>query len=1041
MDFLEEEIIEILNIFREEGEEIVQRLNQNLLKLESNPTNANIISELFRDAHSIKGSARMTGLNDIQALAHKLEDILGYAKEEKLTITPAIVDTLCKTVDCISSIIDKSVETKGEYHSEQTDKILILLEDIEKKIGDSSETPKEKNIEKPSLKAKNEITATPQLCEDISVVIKEATDEILRLQKNSTDTSAILKLQNQVSDLSELVVCINSDEIQNGVSELKAKLEGVIRGSGILLDSEVEEITETFENFAYKLKLLAIELNIDFPELSVLKRVEEEPDNSDNSKTSDMKPEDINSLIEFISQNFLSILEFSEESAQTSEIVKSCLEKIISLTKNKDVKKIFEKINEIFGQVLKSPAKPDKEIVEVIKQSFETGVKIAFLNEETDENPTLIIQRLTILHHMLDLSAKETEGSAQDFQKNEMTVSQTDVISKEQEESKKEDYKPVDSGTIKTLRVDTRKLDQLVSQVGELIISKIKTKEHLTELEKISRTGEDWYREWGKVKHYVKYIDKKFWQWHELDTKSNNILPNKAFGMFFEEGSTKLMDLVNKMNSLYRTIQEDDARLNLIINGLEEMVKSVRVLPLATVFHMFPRMVRDISREKNKKIELEISGSETSVDKKIIEEIKSPLMHIIRNSIDHGIETPEQRANAGKNPTGKIYLSAHHLENSVLIEITDDGKGIDLEAVKRKALEKNLLNPTELETMSESQIMNIVFWPGFSTGETVTDISGRGVGLDVVHTKITQLNGKVNIKSKFGEGCRISIQLPVTMATIPSFLVSVNKQTFAIPTSTVKTAFWINKKEIFKKEGKDTIIYDNKTLSVCKLSQILEMSDIKNDFEKVVVVVLQAEDMQVGFIIDKLLGDQEILHKKLTPPLVRVRNIAGITTLGSGELCLILNINDLIKSAFYSFNKEVRRVVNPVHVQESTEKKKVLVVDDSATTRILERNILRASGYDVTVATNGLDALTLTSSEDFDIVISDVEMPEMTGIELVTRLRENSATRNLPLILVTSLCKEEDKQKGFNAGANAYIVKGKFNQQELLSTIKKLLEE
>ena len=550
------------------------------------------------------------------------------------------------------------------------------------------------------------------------------------------------------------------------------------------------------------------------------------------------------------------------------------------------------------------------------------------------------------------------------------------------------------------------------------------------------RYTEDGHREWTKTKQYFKYASKY------NKSSDSGILPHsssKSVNTFFEENSSKLMKLMNKMSSFYKIVQEDDARMNLIVSGLEEKIKSVRVLPLATIFHLFPRMVRDIARDKNKEVEFLISGSETSVDKKIIEEIKSPLMHIIRNAIDHGIETPEERVKNGKTSSGRIMLAAYHLENSVLIEITDDGKGIDVEMIKKKVLQKELLTPEELEAMSEDQIMNIIFWPGFSTGETVTDISGRGIGLDIVYTKLSQLNGNIKVKSNLGEGCKVSLQIPVTMATINSFLVEVNKQTYAIPTSSIKTTLLVDKHQVIYKEGKKTILVEDRTVPICSMAEVLEQPH--NELEgKLVVIVVQMEDVQVGFIVDRLIGDHEILHKNLSAPLIKVRNIGGITTLGSGDLCLILNINDLVKSAYVGFGKT--SVMPTITTKHNLQKEQVnaLIVDDSATTRILQRNILKAAGYNVDVAVNGFDALTKIVSNDYDFVVTDAEMPEMDGFELTERLRQDEKYKNIPIIIVTSLSSENDKIRGMEAGANAYITKGKFNQDELLNTIKKLLD-
>ena len=518
--------------------------------------------------------------------------------------------------------------------------------------------------------------------------------------------------------------------------------------------------------------------------------------------------------------------------------------------------------------------------------------------------------------------------------------------------------------------------------------------------------------------------------------------PGKNINSFFEENSIKLSNLMNNMNSLYKIFQEDDARLNLIVNGLEEKIKNVRVLPLVTIFHLFPRMVRDIAREKNKDIDFIIAGSETSVDKKIIEEIKSPLIHIIRNAIDHGIESPDERVKNGKEPTGRILLAAYHLENSVLIEITDDGKGIDLKSIKKKVLQKELLTREELEAMSEEQIMNIIFWPGFSTGEMVTDISGRGLGLDIVYTKIAQLNGNVKVKSNLGKGCQVSIQIPVTMATIKSFLVEVNSQIFAIPTSVIKSTLIIDRKNILYKEGKKTIIVEDRTVPICSLSEILEIEGNSKEFDKLVIIVVQAEDIQVGFIVDKLVGDQEILHKNLSPPLLRVRNVAGITTLGSGKLCLILNANELVKSAYMKFGVyNIKPIINIQKNSKNKEnkEKRILLVDDSATTRMLQRNIIRSAGYNVNVAINGFDALTKIVSEDYDIIITDIEMPEINGFELTERLRQDEKYKDIPIILVSSLASEQDRVKGITSGANAYISKGEFDQDKLLDTIHKLI--
>lgn len=1079
MDFLESEIVEILNIFREESEEQIHKLNKNLLKLEANPKDQTAINELFREAHSLKGAARMIGLNDIQLIAHKLEDVFGSVKENHIKINPEITDILCKAVDCINSIIEESIATRGEASFDRVPAVIKELERITESDDygeDAQNNQQEKIPDVENILPNND--KMKKFNNECKTLISQIKVSIEKVKIFSSDSGVIEEFFYFITNLNTAVEILNTSELTEFTEEIKTKLETTLKGSGILTHSEIGEIEENFDIFVAGYEKLTE--NLDSRQTSFSKKKEVFPEtpavipesipefNEVSSVFGDPEENTISEEPEFSEEiNFIkkNLASFSVHSQQNIPLFKDIIQKLNNLKKTvteSGTAEIIEKITEIliFSEEKYIPV--NKDIIVILEESFENI--ILRLNSPVDsefhEDTVLILQRLAVLFQMVRLSPDqnnekvveaETEKSPKfgDENKTEFSpVSQkTEILSKNTNIEKKDissyEIKPGESNTIKTLRVDTKKLDRLVNQVGELIIAKIKAKDHLSELEKIIRSVEEWHREWNKTKQYFRHADRLF-KPTDIPGGTSVYTQTKSIHSFFDENSARLNGLMNCMNSLYKTIQEDDARLHLIVNELEEKIKSVRVLPLATILHMFPRMVRDIAREKNKNIELLISGSETSVDKKIIEEIKSPLIHIIRNAIDHGIEEPQTRIKNGKNPAGKIFIAAYHLESSVLIEITDDGCGINLESIKNKVLAKNLLTEEELAAMTDEQIMNIIFWPGFSTGDIVTDISGRGIGLDIVYTKISQLNGQVKIKSTLGEGCKVSIQLPVTMATIKSFLVEVRGQKFAIPTSTIKTTLLATPENIFFKEGKKTIIVGDTTVPVCNLADAVDLPD-SPDFDKkpgkLVIIVVQAEDVQVGFIVDKLFGDQEILHKNLSSPLLRVRNIAGITTLGSGDLCLILNINDLVKSAYSKFGISTKRLTEETYADQSiASQKHILVVDDSLTTRILERNILKAAGYKVTVADNGLEALTKIVAEYFDLIISDVEMPEINGFELTERLRELDNFKDIPVILVTSLASENDRAKGLKLGANAYMTKGDFNQEELLNTVEQLLE-
>ena len=373
-----------------------------------------------------------------------------------------------------------------------------------------------------------------------------------------------------------------------------------------------------------------------------------------------------------------------------------------------------------------------------------------------------------------------------------------------------------------------------------------------------------------------------------------------------------------------------------------------------------------------------------------------------------------------------------------MIEITDDGRGIDIEKIKEKVLEKKILSPDELDAMTPQQIMNIIFWPGFTTEKEVTEISGRGVGLDIVHTKISQLNGKVNITSVLDKRCTVQIQLPVTMATLKSFLIETGSRFFAMPASYIKTAFWVKKNEIFTKENYKHVIHKNHTIPVFNLDEVLNIETNKEDkSNNVIVLVVQDKENEAGFIVEKLLGEQEILHKSLPAPLVRVPNVSGITTLGSGELCLILNGSELIRSAFDG--SYLKSTFQPESKKEKNTKYRILIAEDSATTGILQKNILKNAGYDVDIAKDGLEAFNkVLGTNEYDLLISDIDMPGLNGLELTKKLREDYQ-KPIPIIIVSASDVAFDERTLIQTGANKFIKKSRFNQEELLRTIEQLL--
>ena len=639
-------------------------------------------------------------------------------------------------------------------------------------------------------------------------------------------------------------------------------------------------------------------------------------------------------------------------------------------------------------------------------------------NENIDSD--LILQQLEIMKQLLELNYKKDTGV------NEIKNLSTQTSSSNKSSSSTE---------IKTLHVSAQKLDLLVNQLGELIITKIKTEKNLDKIDSIKNANEACQKDLLKTSNFLRYYNRKYLQTGNSD---------QYIGVFAKQVFSLLLDITQNMsrtvydlNSLYRASKEDDMKMRLIIDEIESMVKNIRVLPISTVFNSFSRMVRDIATEKGKDIDFEIEGKDTCADKKIIEEIKTPLIHILRNAIDHGIESKEERIANGKSPVGRILLSAKQDDNKVIIDVMDDGQGFNLEKIKDRAVSRGFLTQEDIDSMTDEAIINIIFWPGFTTGDSITSISGRGIGLDVVKTKISQLNGKVKVISEFGKGSCVHIEIPVTLTTLRVFLVQISGQTFAIPIQVITTFILKNQSEINTNNGIRSILYNGKIIPLYYLSDILDLEPTPRG-EKETILILEADEKTIGLVVDKLLGDQDILQKKLSPPLYKVKNISGITNLASGELCLILNMQDIMH---FDFNKAVnssnnQRLLPP----DVLSYKRILIVDDSITTRTMIKNILLNTGYEVDTVEDAEEALIKLKHGHYDLIMTDLTMPKIDGYEFIERLRNDEMYADIPIVVMSSI--EEAKARKQLQNKNAidfYVSKENFDQQEFSKQIKKIL--
>lgn len=593
------------------------------------------------------------------------------------------------------------------------------------------------------------------------------------------------------------------------------------------------------------------------------------------------------------------------------------------------------------------------------------------------------------------------------------------------------DYPSLNTDTIDTIRVEAEKLDTLMRQAGELSVTKRRIARRMGEIEEILKLSEELSRD--------AFVNRSILDKIERGLHNGNLKQVQNFQHRTEQRLEQLGMLVNRLKN---TAYEDTASLDIVSNELESGIKTLRLLPLSTIFNLFPRMVRDLTKQQGKEVNLAIEGGDTRVDRRILEEMKDPLMHILRNAIDHGIETPQERENLGKPRTATICLRGYQTSRSISIEVVDDGRGLNLESIKQTAVRRGICTEEALASMTTAQIQSLIFASGFSTRTEVTEISGRGVGLDVVRANVERLKGNIQVDSTPSMGCEFRLRLSTSIATTQVLIVEVDRTPYAMPLEFVEKMLLVSRQEIFAIEGSQTIAFEGQPISVAWLADLLEVRVSTPSSPKALdaaaktipCVLLKVGTERLGLLVDVLLDRQDVVLKPQSKLIERVRNISGATILSNGEVCMVLNCQDLLKS----LQKGSGAVISN-QIAESETKQKLLLVEDSIIIRTQMKRLLEGAGYDVTIAVDGLEGFNKLKTGNFDAVVTDVEMPNMNGFALATQIRQHREYSELPVILVTTLASDEDKRRGAEAGADAYLTKGDFDQKILIETLKRLI--
>jgi len=513
---------------------------------------------------------------------------------------------------------------------------------------------------------------------------------------------------------------------------------------------------------------------------------------------------------------------------------------------------------------------------------------------------------------------------------------------------------------------------------------------------------------------------------------------NKIAMTEYQAELMQLIDIEKSTKQLHKHIQDVTNDLSILLLSMKEEVSQLRMIPVGNLLCTFPRYVRDLSHELNKNVELTLHGEEVKVDKAVLEGLKDPIIHLLRNAIDHGIESEATRKKLGKPEQGHITIQIKEEQALIKIIISDDGSGINIQKLSQIAESKNILTKAELERMSNNEKLELVFRSGFSTKDIITDVSGRGVGLDVVRSNIENLKGNIHISTVPGENTTFTLSVPLSIASERGLLIKCAGQPFVVPTSSVERVLLVKPDEIVNIQGGHAIILESKTIPFKILSDILQLENHRLDRnEKLSVMVIKRGGNILAFLVDEIIGEREIVIKSLHDPLTKIPCVSGGTLLESNQVIMVLDPSDLMTYALKQ--TQANHFLANTQNKDKTAKKHILVVDDSITTRTLEKNVLESKNYQVTVAVNGKEAWDILQKKKFSLLITDVMMPIMDGFTLTEQVKKSEKLRDLPVIIVTSLGTDAEKKRGIDVGADAYIVKNEFESSSLLAIVSQLV--
>ena len=1074
--------VSMLDLFKTEVGQQSELLNESLLALDQNPAAAEPLEAAMRASHSIKGASRLLGIESVQKIMHVMEDCLVSAQAGELLLDSAAVDVLLKGMDTTKEIAecDGDLNLWLATHQQAFDELMVALDAI--KSTDRPTPAVTQAIEperSPIVEAAVEVDMSLADSQDTSMLElfriecelhgKVLADGLLQLEQNASSADWLEQLMRASHSIKGAARMVDIDPVvqvahamedgfvaaQNGELVLSADdIDVMLKGLDII--NEVAACEDGLADWFANRKQDVVQI---VQELTAIKTKDAIPASIPTSTPPPVAAAD--SFVEpdicldiqdpsmldlfrieceqqgtILNQGLLELEQAPTSLGRLEPLMRAAhsIKGAARLVGIDLVVKLAHVMEDDFVAAQNGEIVLDADQIDVLLKGADTITELAMYDGEHREWYAVNKQNYLGLLKNIDGIIKGEKPAPAAVAEPVVEVVQKELPAAPVEDAeqdkpatpvKQELKKAVAPQKDRVLRVSAELVNRLMGLAGESLVESRWLNPYSVSLQRLKRQQTD----------LVCVID-----------SLREHLERQAL----DDGVRSLVRDAQSQASRCREILSDrlvelesyDRRSTNLSSRLHKEVVGSRMRPFGDGVHGFPRMVRDISRSLGKDVQLVIEGETTLVDRDILDKIEAPLNHIVRNAIDHGLETTEERAATDKPVKGTIRLSAHHSAGMLSVVVEDDGRGVDLERLRQKVIDKGLVDQSMADTLAETELLEFLFLPSFSTKDAVSEISGRGVGLDVVHDAVQEMRGTVRVTSSFGVGTRFHMQLPLTLSVIPALLVEVAGEPYAFPLARIDRIASVNRVELSEAEGNQFVVLDGKNVGLVSAAQILEKEPYPENSEQMSVVVLNDRHNYYGMVVDKFLGERELVVQVLPEALGKVQDISSAALMEDGSPLLIVDIDDLIRS-IEKILKVARlgKVGSIVDADDVDSCKRILVVDDSITVREVERKLLESAGYHVQTAVDGMDGLNVLRSQPFDMLVTDVDMPRMNGVELVKTVRQDASLRSLPVLMVSYKDREEDKMRGLEAGADYYLTKGSFHDEGLLNAVVDLIGE